>query len=332
MNKTDKLISIIIPCYNCGEWLSKSINSLIKQTKNNFEVIFVDDGSKDDSYDQARDILEKSKLDYKIIKQKNNGVSVARNTGIESSTGKYLYFLDADDYVEDNFVEVITEIVCIKEYDMIFGNYFIRKDDSTEEMKNKEYGEYECNYLLKVILGNKFRYHMCSAVIKRDIVIKNNIEFMIGCRYGEDHEFIIKNLCNSNKIYVSNKFFYNYCIRAGSTIHKFSINRLDSIDSSLRVKEYVDFKHPQLSKFSQKYVAVKMLFNLREYSIINDTETSSDDKKKCKNKLIEKVKQNKKYIDYLYYDENRSIKNKFMRVIVKYNPRIYMFFKGNSLI
>ena len=100
-------ISIIIPYYNCKQWIYRNLDSLVNQTCKEFEVIIVDDGSVDDGLKNVGAYLEKNKINFKIIKQKNSGVSVARNEGIKASRGEYLYFLDADDYVELNLCEVL---------------------------------------------------------------------------------------------------------------------------------------------------------------------------------------------------------------------------------
>ena len=232
-----KKISIIIPCYNCENWLERSLNSLINQTCDNFEIIFIDDGSKDNSSETAKKILSKSNIQYKIIKKKNEGVSVARNVGIENSNGEILYFLDSDDYVEDTLCETIIETVEKNDVDIMFFKYKSKK-------KFADYDKYnvvmDSKTMLIDLLHYKFMYHICAFAVKKSVVIKNNIKFTEGARYGEDHEFIIKALCNSNKGIVLNKVLFNYCERDDSAVQKFTLSRIDSLESAFRTNDYME--------------------------------------------------------------------------------------------
>ena len=118
-----------MPCYNGIKYLNHTLEVINNQTYKNFEVIFVDDGSEDDSIVVAKNFFEKHEIDYKIIKQKNSGVSIARNTGIQKSCGEYLYFLDCDDLVEESLCENLYEILKKDSIDILFFDYYIKKND-----------------------------------------------------------------------------------------------------------------------------------------------------------------------------------------------------------
>ena len=118
----EKKISIIIPVYNAEKFLKRCLESVINQTYKNFEVICVDDGSKDNS----SKIIEKiAKKDNRIIliKQKNQGVSIARNNAIEKSTGEYIMFLDSDDYMDKNMCEIMIKAINEYRVDVVRCNY-----------------------------------------------------------------------------------------------------------------------------------------------------------------------------------------------------------------
>ena len=116
-------ISIITPVYNVEVCIEKSIKSIISQTSRNFELILIDDGSKDKSIDIAKEILSGSDVNYKIITQKNSGVSVARNRGIEEASGEYITFLDSDDYIDSKFVELMYKKAQETQSDVVFCDY-----------------------------------------------------------------------------------------------------------------------------------------------------------------------------------------------------------------
>lgn len=120
--------SVIIPLYNKAPYVKKALESVINQTFREFELIVVDDGSKDDSLGIAKDVLKGSDIDYQIIHQENAGVSTARNNGVSASRGDFVCFLDADDWWTPYFLERMDRL--IKEYPDagIYGtNYYIVK-------------------------------------------------------------------------------------------------------------------------------------------------------------------------------------------------------------
>lgn len=183
------LVSIIVPFYNSEENIRRCINSIVNQTYANLEIILVDDGSTDNSLT----ICEKySKRDTRIltIHKKNEGVSIARNTGIDSSHGEWITFVDSDDWLERDFISVLLEHS--KDADIIISNC----------TKNKEYyGEDIYDYVetyAKSISGTA-----CHHKIIRSSLIKNNrVYFASRFNYGEDTLFSLNLLqyCNGIKL------------------------------------------------------------------------------------------------------------------------------------
>lgn len=122
--------SVIIPLYNKAPYVKKSIESVLTQTNQDFELVIIDDGSTDDSFSIARSVLRSCKISYQLIHQDNAGVSSARNHGVAASKGEYLCFLDADDWWAPSFLERINEQ--IKDYPEagIYGtNYYCVKNE-----------------------------------------------------------------------------------------------------------------------------------------------------------------------------------------------------------
>lgn len=317
-----KKISIIIPCYNCENWLERSLNSLINQTCDNFEVIFIDDGSKDNSSETAKKILSKSNIQYKIIKKKNEGVSVARNVGIENSNGEILYFLDSDDYVEDTLCETIIETVEKNDVDIMFFKYKSKK-------KFADYDKYnvvmDSKTMLIDLLHYKFMYHICAFAVKKSVVIKNNIKFTEGARYGEDHEFIIKALCNSNKGIVLNKVLFNYCERDDSAVQKFTLSRIDSLESAFRTNDYMEkyYNDKNMNKEIHIYVATKIMYNIDEVIKFKKADRISDD---AYEKVLDVIKKNKKYIKYYarFYKKLGVLRN---CLLIYISPKFFINYK-----
>ena len=201
-------ISIIVPIYNCNDYLDKCIYSLIHQTYQNIEIILIDDGSTDNSLEKC---LEYQKNDNRImvISKENGGVSSARNEGIKKSTGKYIMFVDADDYLDLNVVSDLktnleTDTLIKVNHNVIYNNKIqinqINKLDYSKE-----------SYIKEILNGNIGGY--CWGYLFE----KNKIElFDEKTSYMEDTIFLINYLKKVKKIRIINKSKYNYLFNENS--------------------------------------------------------------------------------------------------------------------
>ena len=125
MKKLPK-ISIIIPIYNVAEYITECLQSVMRQTyKGEIECILVDDCGKDKSISVAEQLISdyKGQIEFRILHHEHNrGLSAARNTGTDAATGDYIYYLDSDDYISDDCIEVLTQPLEVCEYDMVLGD------------------------------------------------------------------------------------------------------------------------------------------------------------------------------------------------------------------
>lgn len=240
-------ISIIIPIYNLEEYISTTLNSIIQQKNKDFELIVVDDGSSDNSYDIAKKILKNSSFsNYKIIKKENGGVSSARNVGLNLSSGDYVIFLDGDDIVSSNLVQTVKEKLINEMYDVIFWGCDYVNEDGT---KIKEYfDQYSINdqvvlsggKILEANLTNRIKICTGNIAIRKEILKKHNINYSEGCANGEDQEFTQKLLCKIEKgIGIEASMTY-YVLRKGSITQSNNIKRFDSVYALKRMFEYLE--------------------------------------------------------------------------------------------
>ena len=124
MFKQDKpTISIIVPVYNTSIYLEQCLNSIHNQSFKDYEVICVDDGSSDNSLHILKK-YEKIIKNFKVISQKNQGVAVARNTGLANACGDYIVFIDSDDFVKENYLEVLYNESCKTNADVVICNFY----------------------------------------------------------------------------------------------------------------------------------------------------------------------------------------------------------------
>lgn len=207
-------VSVIVPVYNASEYIGNTLNSIINQDFDGYEIIVIDDGSTDDSLDIINRTLENIEIPYEIIHQENAGVSVARNVGIEASKGDYLVFIDADDHVTPNHISTLYNgesdfslILYVKED----GDKLIHMDTYSEDMISTE-------DFIKKELNMEITFNFFQLMYKSSIIKDNNIRFTPGIVYGEDTEFAHKALFHGNQIEINNEVTYYYVQHSESAI------------------------------------------------------------------------------------------------------------------
>ena len=201
-------VSVIVPIYNVEKYLEKCINSLLSQTLEDIQIILVNDGSKDNSGNIAKEYEKNNKDRVIYVEIENGGLSDARNYGLKYATGDFIAFLDSDDYIEKNAYEemynkAIEENADYVECDFIWEFPNKIRVDKQYPYKNKK----EMLSFVRVVAWNK--------LIKRQLITDNNLEFPKGLRY-EDVEFTYKLIPFINKFAYVDKPFIHYVQREGS--------------------------------------------------------------------------------------------------------------------
>lgn len=244
MSNKDKLISIIVPIYKVEKYLKKCIESILKQTYKNIEIILVDDGSPDNCGKICDDYKQMDKR-IKVIHKNNGGLSEARNYGIRESRGDYLLFVDSDDFIAENICEILINNINKYSADMAICNFyyvFENKKAIKNEMSSKKdvqvlekeniIREYFLNYSVDLnVAWNK--------LYKKDIFKgKNAILFPVG-KLHEDTYIMYKIYYNLNRLVRINKPLYYYRQRNDSIISSFSIKNVEDIMGY--IKDYYIF-------------------------------------------------------------------------------------------
>lgn len=232
--------SIIIPVYNKAFYLNACINSVIKQTYENLEIIIINDGSSDNSLEICEKFREIDRR-IQLINQHNQGVSVARNKGIESANGEWIYFLDADDYLELNaFENFAKEIKLNNQIDLIEFGTKKWKDgvfiDQRIPSKKQIFTDSS-----KLILENELKpFSACLHLIKKELLINNDIQFDEDLKYNEDMLFMYKVFLNSQKTLVLDKSFYNIVFSNNSATRS-KVKKIQLINNLQYVKKLIDY-------------------------------------------------------------------------------------------
>lgn len=292
--------SIIVPAYNTEKYIDKCLKSIFSNTYKNFEVIIVNDGS----IDKTEDIINKyiKKYDNIIyIKQKNMGLSLARNNGVKKATGDYLLFIDSDDYVEKNLLENINKDiddldVLRYQLNMVFNDKII------------PYGEKGFNVTngidaFEKIVRYKFIEMAALYVINRKYYLDNNFMFEKDV-YHEDYGLLPLVIATAKKVKSINYLGYNYVQRDGSI--------MSSNDTSKMKKKMDDmlFLFTKAIKYLDNIPNSQNVKSFYANSIIDKYNSLSDELKK---EYIKKIK-DLKIISYL---SNDNFKRKIKKILYK---------------
>lgn len=234
------LVSLIVPFYNTEMYLEECIKSITNQDYKNIEIILVDDGSNDNSKNIADDFEKKDKR-ISVYHQSNSGVSTARNFGIKKSKGEYIGFIDADDYLDENYVSYFIGLIKKEKADIAITPS-IRKFNETNK-NNKE--EIENDYLdiwsgmraTKEILYYNVVVSPFNKLFSRNLIEKNNLSFNVELAFGEDFNFVVDCFQRANKVVVGHSILYNYRIdNKNSAMNKFK-ERL--VDDNIKAQECI---------------------------------------------------------------------------------------------
>ena len=212
-------VSIIVPVYNGEKVLKRCIESILKQTYTNFELIIINDGSKDKSIDIINEYKEKDNR-IKVIDNENKGVSITRNMGIEASNGVYIQFIDCDDHIEKDMLKEMIEAIEISDADLITTGIIIdieSKDDVKTSIQTFKHENLQgkSNIAIGVLerLDSAYIHSLWNKIFKRDIIIKNNIKMNKDISLGEDLIFNLEYLKHCNNVIFDDKAYYHYCMK-----------------------------------------------------------------------------------------------------------------------
>lgn len=260
-------VSIVIPAFNVESCIEKTLESLINQTERDFEVVIVDDGSADYTYQLIEDfILNNNLTNFKLFKQNNKGVSSARNEGIRRSSGDYIIFLDGDDFISEELVKTLYNILIIQNPDVLCWGYNIVSNSNVliknyfDQFASQELSISGNDILHKIIIDKALHIWTGSAAYKKEMLLNNNIQFTEGCSNGEDQEFIIRSILDSKKVFFINKVLSYYVQREGSISNSYNIKRFDAINAMKRICENIEtYSDVKLVKISNKIKYEKII-------------------------------------------------------------------------
>ncbi|WP_373076767.1 glycosyltransferase family 2 protein [Fusobacterium mortiferum] len=264
--RTNILLSIIIPCYNVEKFIKNTLNSILEENLEDYEIILINDGSVDNTLSIIQEYSRIYKF-IKIITQKNQGVSEARNIGIKYSEGKYIYFLDGDDYLVKGELKKNLEILKETYEIIIFKNYIRYKNKLFSIKNNLKTGKYSRNEILENIFSKKIlKCVIGNFIVKKELILKNNIEFERKYSYSEDYNFIIRCILRSKYLYFLNQEVFVYRRHEKSAMFKkINLTRLDSIKAIYDLEKIILLeKNNRLSNSYYYFFNMALIGNINE--------------------------------------------------------------------
>ncbi|MGB4752553.1 MAG: glycosyltransferase family 2 protein [Fervidobacterium sp.] len=239
------LISIIIPVYNVEAYISETLKSVFNQTFKDFEIIVVNDGSKDKTPQIVREILRSSTFPFKIIDQVNRGVSVARNVGFDHSEGRYIKFLDGDDKLVPNALEVLVNEIQKCSCGLVYGGQDVVTVSGKilykyEDMYRQDWTVAGSRDAIIDFLISKIHISCNSCLIVRRIIEEHNIRFTPGSKYGEDNEFLTKVIYYSNVVHYVGQSICLATYREDSTTKTATLSTFHNVGVMKRLKKFFE--------------------------------------------------------------------------------------------
>ncbi|WP_297426853.1 glycosyltransferase family 2 protein [Clostridium sp.] len=235
-------VSVIVPVYKVRDRILRTLECLKAQTLKEFEVLFIDDGSPDNSSEFAHNYLKDSHVIYRIIKKENGGVSSARNLGIEEAVGEYIQFLDSDDYIDKDMLKDLYTKAVETNSDIVYSGYIFEESNRreiTSNIKNLKEGEFTGKDAVLGFIYGVTHTHIMANLFRRSLLIEKNIKFDINRKYAEDIAFEIKVYAHAKKVYCVNKIYSHYVKWEESAINNVSLNFLDIYYSNIETLDYI---------------------------------------------------------------------------------------------
>lgn len=320
-----KRLSVIIPCYNVQEYLSKCIDSVIDNDLDDIEVILVNDGSKDDTLKIIKEYKKKYKDIIKIVDQENQGLSMARNAGIEVSTGEYITFLDSDDYVDFKMYKTMLEKAYEGNFDLVVCG--VKMLYSDHELNVSSGLSKDCNSKeeVKEIMYN-FYPAACNKLYKREVI--GDLRFKKGVWF-EDVEFMYRLLPHVKSIGIVNEYYYYYLQREGSITYVYNsklydfLYNLDGVVEYYKENGFYEEYKEELEYIYVRYLYATFIKRLAKMKDKKEFKKGVETVQKAVNNKFPEYKKNK----YLSY----SKKGLYLKYFNKLIANIVYFVEKNKM-
>lgn len=326
-----KLVSIVIPVYNAEKYINDTIQSILNQTYSDYELILVDDGSKDRSLEILKSYEKNKKI--KILASDNYGAPHARNWGLSIAQGEYIVFFDADDIMEVNLLETLVQGIEANNSDIAMGAY-VEIDESGIVINRKKLtlkqGVYNTSEKESLSALMRLIPFPDNKIYKMEIINKYNLNFA-DVKIGQDLNFYLKYLMVCHNIYITDVEVCRYRLVKGSISHRASSKVLDIILSIDDVEKFANSNNDS-DIFRVEINNIRILhysIQLGKYPFILDKKERKKVFDTFYSKIISIEKKYKNHLSKQLKHRIKIIKLKQKLKIVSMNP-IYLYYYRKS--
>lgn len=303
-------VSVIVPVFNAEKYLIKCLDSLLNQTLKSIEIILVNDGSTDNS-PQILDKYAQIHKNIKVIHQKNQGPSVARNVGIENASGEYIGFVDSDDYVANDFYEILYNTAIKNSVDIVISDYYNIKGDAAKHCghfpipAHKVIDKRDIKSIISKANESHVLWFSVKGIYKTDLIQNQKINYPTELSLGEETIFCLESFLSASSIYYIDKPFYYYVQTPNSlTRAKYKENLLKQLEDLYFFKKNVYKRYGfndyvnDLNSYTMKHTLPMLISNelnhkekffqkIKEYRRIRNSTMIKNAYKNCSVNLIE---------------------------------------------
>ena len=317
------MVSIIIPVYNSEKYLRKCFESIKNQTFKDLEIIVVNDGSTDNSLNICKEFGKEDKR-VKIISKKNEGLSSARNAGLEITNGDIITFLDSDDYLDKHYIQKSFDLMVSKNADIVIMqmcNVAESTNDAVIINKKVETYVFDSERAIEESLYQKL-YTCCAPgkMYKRDII--GNIRFPYG-KLAEDLAVCHKFLFNSKKVIYTSEIGYYYRQHDNSIIHTFNSRRLDAFKWTREIESFCEKNYPKIllaAKCRTFNVAIHLLLEIPEKGKVRED---------CINEIKIEINRTRKSV---LFNSKSRMRDRIAAFLSYFGEKVLKFFWNSKLV
>lgn len=324
-NYTEK-VSIIIPAYNTSEYIGKCLDSIENQTYQNIEIIIIDDGSTDNTYEIIQDRAIATKKEYKVIRQQNSGQSIARNRGLRAATGEFIVFVDSDDWLpNENDIEKMIDRIVNETADFVQCSFEFVKGDTHSKYYVSQKQAISGGQILIDMLNVTDLYTSPWAKIYSTSFLRSNKLFFMEGLVNEDTGFSILVASKASRVAFLHDIVYCSREREGSTSRSSFIRMFKTMHEVLtRTKEELKqnpiFTREIENLFDGRYVR-SMLYNLLQTGQRSNYKIFKEDAEYCFKSTD--------YLSKLKYKNYLPLKHRLLASISR--NRLLFFVVGKSM-
>lgn len=260
-------LSIIVPVFNTEKYLRECVDSILAQTFTDFELILVDDGSKDSSLEICKEYEKKDKR-VKVIHQENGGPGKARNKGLENATGEWIGFVDSDDWIEKETYETALNIAKQKNADLVQWELAMEYSEKSVLNKCKPDGFFTAEQS-----GEYYTSFVYTKIYKSKIIEKSNIRFPIYSNFLEDALFNFLYYQECKILFYYGKCLYHYRQQQKSISHKFSKNLISDelkVIEEITKKEKVSVESDYVKRLKRNAKIHCLFLNTPDYKLFRE--------------------------------------------------------------